>query len=89
MPAGGWIHREPSRVLRWGLRGEGDDGGSGRNSPGRARISAKCPHPAGARPWLQWRREVELLSDVAYFVLTTLSGNLLCHLAFVSISPNI
>ncbi|XP_027584565.1 peroxisome biogenesis factor 10 [Pipra filicauda] len=29
---------------------------------------------AGARPWLQWRREVELLSDVAYFVLTTLSG---------------
>ncbi|XP_066420091.1 peroxisome biogenesis factor 10 isoform X1 [Molothrus aeneus] len=29
---------------------------------------------AGARPWLAWRREVELLSDVAYFVLTTLSG---------------
>ncbi|XP_066190284.1 peroxisome biogenesis factor 10 isoform X1 [Sylvia atricapilla] len=29
---------------------------------------------AGARPWLEWRREVELLSDVAYFVLTTLSG---------------
>ncbi|NWS17549.1 PEX10 factor, partial [Pachyramphus minor] len=29
---------------------------------------------AGARSWLQWRREVELLSDVAYFVLTTLSG---------------
>ncbi|NXS58953.1 PEX10 factor, partial [Brachypteracias leptosomus] len=29
---------------------------------------------AGARQWLEWRREVELLSDVAYFVLTTLSG---------------
>ncbi|XP_009072466.1 PREDICTED: peroxisome biogenesis factor 10, partial [Acanthisitta chloris] len=27
-----------------------------------------------ARRWLEWRREVELLSDVAYFVLTTLSG---------------
>ncbi|NXM75793.1 PEX10 factor, partial [Serilophus lunatus] len=29
---------------------------------------------AGARPWLEWRRELELLCDVAYFVLTTLSG---------------
>ncbi|NWH77139.1 PEX10 factor, partial [Piaya cayana] len=29
---------------------------------------------AGAKKWLEWRREVELLSDVAYFVLTTLSG---------------
>ncbi|NXD82288.1 PEX10 factor, partial [Halcyon senegalensis] len=29
---------------------------------------------AGARKWLEWRRELELLSDVAYFVLTTLSG---------------
>ncbi|NXA03112.1 PEX10 factor, partial [Sapayoa aenigma] len=29
---------------------------------------------AGARRWLEWRRELELLSDVAYFVLTTLSG---------------
>ncbi|NXG76684.1 PEX10 factor, partial [Baryphthengus martii] len=28
----------------------------------------------GARKWLEWRREIELLSDVAYFVLTTLSG---------------
>lgn len=25
---------------------------------------------------------MELLSDVAYFVLTTLSGNFLCHLSF-------
>ncbi|KAM6313030.1 peroxisome biogenesis factor 10 [Podargus strigoides] len=29
---------------------------------------------AGAKKWLEWRRELELLSDVAYFVLTTLSG---------------
>ncbi|KFO76649.1 Peroxisome biogenesis factor 10, partial [Cuculus canorus] len=29
---------------------------------------------SGAKKWLEWRREVELLSDVAYFVLTTLSG---------------
>ncbi|NWX04180.1 PEX10 factor, partial [Caloenas nicobarica] len=29
---------------------------------------------AGAKKWLEWRREMELLSDVAYFVLTTLSG---------------
>ncbi|NXP44270.1 PEX10 factor, partial [Heliornis fulica] len=29
---------------------------------------------AGAKKWLEWRREIELLSDVAYFVLTTLSG---------------
>lgn len=30
----------------------------------------------GAKKWLEWRREIELLSDVAYFVLTTLSGNM-------------
>nr|XP_014991285.1 peroxisome biogenesis factor 10 isoform X3 [Macaca mulatta] len=29
---------------------------------------------AGARKWLEWRKEVELLSDVAYFGLTTLAG---------------
>ncbi|KFV93875.1 Peroxisome biogenesis factor 10, partial [Eurypyga helias] len=29
---------------------------------------------SGARRWLEWRKEIELLSDVAYFVLTTLSG---------------
>ncbi|XP_064326545.1 peroxisome biogenesis factor 10 isoform X2 [Phalacrocorax carbo] len=28
---------------------------------------------AGAKKWLEWRKEIELLSDVAYFVLTTLS----------------
>ncbi|XP_074874163.1 peroxisome biogenesis factor 10 isoform X3 [Carettochelys insculpta] len=29
---------------------------------------------AGAKKWLEWRKEIELLSDVAYFSLTTLSG---------------
>ncbi|XP_055984428.1 peroxisome biogenesis factor 10 [Sorex fumeus] len=29
---------------------------------------------AGARRWLEWRRELELLADVAYFGLTTLAG---------------
>ncbi|XP_056319076.1 peroxisome biogenesis factor 10-like [Danio aesculapii] len=29
---------------------------------------------AGSRRWLQWRKEIELLSDLAYYVLTTLSG---------------
>ncbi|XP_006016263.1 peroxisome biogenesis factor 10 isoform X1 [Alligator sinensis] len=29
---------------------------------------------AGARTWLGWRKELELLSDVAYFSLTTLAG---------------
>ncbi|XP_038602422.1 peroxisome biogenesis factor 10 [Tachyglossus aculeatus] len=29
----------------------------------------------GARKWLEWRKEVELLTDLAYFSLTTLSGS--------------
>ncbi|XP_062854589.1 peroxisome biogenesis factor 10 isoform X1 [Trichomycterus rosablanca] len=29
---------------------------------------------AGSRRWLQWRKEVELLSDLTYYALTTLSG---------------
>ncbi|XP_072464685.1 peroxisome biogenesis factor 10 isoform X1 [Notamacropus eugenii] len=29
---------------------------------------------AGAKKWLEWRKEIELLSDVAYFTLTTFSG---------------
>ncbi|XP_039330047.1 peroxisome biogenesis factor 10 isoform X2 [Saimiri boliviensis] len=29
---------------------------------------------SGARKWLEWRKEAELLSDVAYFGLTTLAG---------------
>lgn len=30
----------------------------------------------GSKRWLDWRKEVELLSDVAYFGLTTLIGGL-------------
>ncbi|KAF4018505.1 hypothetical protein G4228_009999 [Cervus hanglu yarkandensis] len=30
---------------------------------------------AGAKKWLEWRREVELVSDLAYFSLTTLAGS--------------
>lgn len=30
---------------------------------------------SGAKKWLEWRKEVELLSDVAYFGLTTLAGS--------------
>lgn len=29
---------------------------------------------AGSKRWLDWRREIELLSDLVYFGLTTLSG---------------
>ncbi|XP_061456880.1 peroxisome biogenesis factor 10 isoform X2 [Rhineura floridana] len=29
---------------------------------------------AGAKIWLEWQKEIELLSDVAYFTLSTLSG---------------
>ncbi|XP_048375031.1 peroxisome biogenesis factor 10 [Sphaerodactylus townsendi] len=29
---------------------------------------------AGAKTWLKWQKEIELLADVAYFTLTTLSG---------------
>ncbi|XP_023070914.1 peroxisome biogenesis factor 10 isoform X4 [Piliocolobus tephrosceles] len=48
-------------------------------SPGQGRSSCgqrlgKALSPPGARKWLEWRKEVELLSDVAYFGLTTLAG---------------
>lgn len=29
---------------------------------------------SGAKKWLEWRKEIELLSDIAYFGLTTLAG---------------
>ncbi|XP_008850863.1 peroxisome biogenesis factor 10 [Nannospalax galili] len=29
---------------------------------------------AGAKKWLEWRKEIELLSDIAYFGLTTIAG---------------
>ncbi|XP_038131028.1 peroxisome biogenesis factor 10 [Cyprinodon tularosa] len=33
-----------------------------------------CHTVAGSKRWLDWRREIELLSDLAYYGLTTLSG---------------
>ncbi|XP_030639374.1 peroxisome biogenesis factor 10 isoform X2 [Chanos chanos] len=29
---------------------------------------------AGSKRWLQWRKEIELVSDLAYYALTTMSG---------------
>ncbi|XP_076845208.1 peroxisome biogenesis factor 10 [Brachyhypopomus gauderio] len=29
---------------------------------------------AGSKRWIQWRKEIELLSDLTYYILTTLSG---------------
>ncbi|XP_021573860.1 peroxisome biogenesis factor 10 [Carlito syrichta] len=40
------------------------------SSPGRVTLFLL----PGAKKWLEWRKEVELLSDVAYFGLTTLAG---------------
>lgn len=31
--------------------------------------------PVGSRRWLEWRKEIELLSDLAYFGLTTFLGS--------------
>ncbi|NXS09063.1 PEX10 factor, partial [Neodrepanis coruscans] len=44
---------------------------------------------AGARPWLEWRRELELLCDGAYFVLTTLSGNGAGHRLLFGFVPSV
>lgn len=30
---------------------------------------------SGAKKWLEWRKEIELLSDIAYFGLTTIAGS--------------
>ncbi|XP_058408673.1 peroxisome biogenesis factor 10 isoform X2 [Diceros bicornis minor] len=40
----------------------------------RAAAGAALHGLAGAKKWLEWRKEIELLSDVAYFGLTTLAG---------------
>ncbi|XP_027298960.1 peroxisome biogenesis factor 10 isoform X2 [Anas platyrhynchos] len=58
----------PARVVRSGQKDELYRSGL-RSAAGSALHSL-----AGAKKWLEWRREIELLSDVAYFVLTTLSG---------------
>ncbi|XP_042650214.1 peroxisome biogenesis factor 10 isoform X3 [Tyto alba] len=58
----------PARLVRCGQKDEVYRGGL-RSAAGTALHGL-----AGARKWLEWRKELELLSDVAYFVLTTLSG---------------
>uniref|UniRef100_F7ELT0 Peroxisome biogenesis factor 10 n=1 Tax=Monodelphis domestica TaxID=13616 RepID=F7ELT0_MONDO len=40
----------------------------------RSAAGAALHSLAGAKKWLEWRKEVELLSDIAYFTLTTFSG---------------
>ncbi|XP_050787686.1 peroxisome biogenesis factor 10 isoform X7 [Gopherus flavomarginatus] len=40
----------------------------------RSGAGAALQRLAGTKKWLEWRKEIELLSDVAYFSLTTLSG---------------
>lgn len=57
--------------------------GSGKAERVTSPLHPTGPHPAvmvlrlfsGAKKWLEWRKEVELLSDVAYFGLTTLAGS--------------
>ncbi|KAM9176114.1 peroxisome biogenesis factor 10 [Mergus octosetaceus] len=58
----------PARVVRSGQKDELYRSGL------RSAAGAALHGLAGAKKWLEWRREIELLSDVAYFVLTTLSG---------------
>lgn len=68
----------------------GEMAGEGFRSAGISRqVTATISPPPprlGAKKWLEWRKEIELLSDVAYFVLTTLSGNTSSSFRF-SISP--
>ncbi|XP_026543934.1 peroxisome biogenesis factor 10 [Notechis scutatus] len=40
----------------------------------KSRAGAVLSGLAGAKIWLGWQKEIELLADVAYFTLTTLSG---------------
>nr|XP_060615032.1 peroxisome biogenesis factor 10 isoform X1 [Anolis sagrei ordinatus] len=40
----------------------------------RSGAGASLGSLAGAKTWLAWQKEIELLADVAYFTLTTLSG---------------
>ncbi|KAL0603589.1 Peroxisome biogenesis factor 10 [Plecturocebus cupreus] len=58
----------PPEVIRAAQKDEYYRGGL-RSAAGSALHSL-----AGARKWLEWRKEAELLSDVAYFGLTTLAG---------------
>ncbi|XP_014799383.1 PREDICTED: peroxisome biogenesis factor 10 isoform X2 [Calidris pugnax] len=58
----------PARLVRCGQKDELHRSGL------RSGAGAALHGLAGAKKWLEWRKEIELLSDVAYFVLTTLSG---------------
>ncbi|XP_003461551.1 peroxisome biogenesis factor 10 isoform X1 [Cavia porcellus] len=58
----------PPEVIRAAQKDEYYGGGL-RSAAGGALHSL-----AGAKKWLEWRKEIELLSDVAYFGLTTLAG---------------
>ncbi|XP_055471267.1 peroxisome biogenesis factor 10 [Psammomys obesus] len=40
----------------------------------RSAAGAALHSLAGAKKWLEWRKEIELLSDIAYFGLTTIAG---------------
>ncbi|XP_053546325.1 peroxisome biogenesis factor 10 [Bombina bombina] len=40
----------------------------------RGQAHETCQAFVGAKKWLQWRKEIELLCDVAYYTLTTFSG---------------
>uniref|UniRef100_A0A8D0F3H0 RING-type E3 ubiquitin transferase n=1 Tax=Strix occidentalis caurina TaxID=311401 RepID=A0A8D0F3H0_STROC len=58
----------PAQLVRCGQKDELYRGGL------RSAAGATLHGLAGAKKWLEWRKELELLSDVAYFVLTTLAG---------------
>ncbi|CAI9533231.1 unnamed protein product [Staurois parvus] len=40
----------------------------------RGQAHEACQAFTGAKKWLQWRKEIELLCDLAYYTLTTFSG---------------
>ncbi|KAK6172048.1 hypothetical protein SNE40_018012 [Patella caerulea] len=40
----------------------------------RSTIADNCQTLAGARFWIKWRKELDVLSDLGYFILTTLAG---------------
>ncbi|XP_067826335.1 peroxisome biogenesis factor 10 [Heptranchias perlo] len=40
----------------------------------RSCVNEACQIFAGAKRWLEWRKEIELLADLTYFCLTTLAG---------------
>ncbi|KAM5140339.1 peroxisome biogenesis factor 10 [Mantella aurantiaca] len=42
----------------------------------RGQAHEACQAFTGAKKWLQWRKEIELLCDLTYYTLTTFSGNM-------------